>query len=83
MLHTDFIYRLAELVEYAETNDLEVASLALTAAVEVIAPTVAQAQREKVQTRCAASAVKSPHLRLIQGGQTCRAADAVLPMHGP
>ena len=37
-VHTEFFNRLAQLVEYAETHDLEVPMLALNAALEVIAP---------------------------------------------
>jgi hypothetical protein len=67
--HAEFIYRLVDLVEYAENNDLEVASLALNAAVEMIAPSIAQS----IYVNMASPSVtvqkrKRPELRVIQGG---------------
>ncbi|MFN3606748.1 MAG: hypothetical protein ACK4SS_06055 [Cypionkella sp.] len=68
--HAEFIYRLVDLVEYAENNDLEVASLALNAAVEMIAPSIAQS----IYVNMASPSVtvqkrKRPELRVIQGGR--------------
>lgn len=40
--HSDFMIKLLELVEYAETHDLEVPYLALNATVELIAPSLAR-----------------------------------------
>lgn len=48
--HAEFIFRLVNLVEYAEQHDLEVASLALNAAVEVIAPSIAHSIFERLNT---------------------------------
>jgi len=66
--HAEFIYRLVDLVEYAENNDLEVASLALNAAVEVIAPSIARSIADKIAAPCAATPVGKPQLRVIAGG---------------
>lgn len=41
-MHSVFITKLLELVEYAETHDLEVPYLALNATVELIAPSLAK-----------------------------------------
>lgn len=68
--HAEFIYRLADLVEYAELNDLEVASLALNAAVEVIAPSIARDISDKISAPCALHPAARPALRLIHGGLT-------------
>ena len=71
-VHSDFIYRLAELVEYAETHNLKIASMILAAAVEEISPTVAKSHAQIIQAPCAAKAVKGPFLRLIQGGRAAQ-----------
>jgi hypothetical protein len=73
--HAEFIYRLVDLVEYAENNDLEVASLALNAAVEMIAPSIAQS----IYVNMASPSVtvqkrKRPELRVIQGGRGAAAS---------
>ena len=68
-LHSEFIYRLVDLVEYAETNDLKVASLALNAAVEVIAPSIAQNISHGIAAAEQGAAQRSrPNLRVIIGG---------------
>ncbi len=66
--HAEFIYRLVDLVEYAENNDLEVATLALNAAVEVIAPSIAKSILDKIAEPCATELPHRPRLRLIAGG---------------
>lgn len=38
--HVDFVQRISLLIDYAQQNRLEVASAALTAAIEVIVPTL-------------------------------------------
>lgn len=64
--HAEFIYRLSDLVEYAEYHDLEVASLALKAAAEVIAPSIAQSISAQMQISQPSA---RPKLRLINGGR--------------
>ncbi len=70
--HAEFIYRLVDLVEYAESHDLEVASLALNAAVEVIAPSIASSIFDKIAAPSAAQETGQtparPRLRVIIGG---------------
>jgi hypothetical protein len=69
--HSEFIYRLANLVEYAESHDLKVASLALNAAVEVIAPSIAQtiAEQTNASIQGAGAPSSRPNLRVIIGGR--------------
>lgn len=76
--HSDFITKLLELVEYAETHDLEVPFLALNATVELIAPSLARkmtvgsdAAVRVAQTHRAFPTAKPKcdlHLRVIAGG---------------
>ena len=67
--HSEFIYRLANLVEYAESHDLKVASLALNAAVEVIAPSIAQSIAAQTSIQGAGAPSSRPNLRVIIGGR--------------
>lgn len=46
-VHTEFLARLLQLVEYAEAHDLEVPTLALNAALEVIAPNMVKTRVEQ------------------------------------
>ncbi len=70
--HADFIYRLVDLVEYAKNNDLMVASLALTAAFEVITPSIDKTVSDKINAPCATQGVthvpRRPTMRVISGG---------------
>lgn len=74
--HSEFITKLLELVEYAETHDLEVPYLALNATVELIAPSLARKMTVGAaashQTRAfpavVAKPVRSLQLKLIPGG---------------
>ncbi len=66
--HAEFIYRLVDLVEYAEDNDMEVASLALNAAVEVIAPAIAKSISARISAPCATQMPRRPQFRVIIGG---------------
>ena len=67
--HAEFIYRLVDLVEYAENNDLEVATLALNAAVEVIAPSIAKSIAAKIAEPAVIDVPRRPRLRVITGGR--------------
>ena len=69
--HADFIYRLADLVEYAKDNDLMVASLALNAAYEVITPSIDNTVSEKISAPCVTQVHRPPALRVIAGGLSC------------
>jgi hypothetical protein len=72
--HAEFIYRLVGLVEYAENNDLEVASLALNAAVEMIAPSIAQSITVNMANPSVTVQKRArPQLRVIQGGRSALA----------
>lgn len=66
--HAEFIYRLADLVEYAKDNDLMVASLALNAAVEVITPSIGKTVSDKISAPCVTQVPRRPTLRVIAGG---------------
>jgi len=76
--HSDFITKLLELVDYAETHDLEVPYLALNATVELIAPSLARKMTVgsdaavSVAHRVFPTVVAKPsrdlHLKVIIGG---------------
>lgn len=66
--HADFIYRLVVLVEYAKNNDLIVASFALSAAFEVIAPSIDKTVSDKINAPCVTQVPCRPTLQVISGG---------------
>ena len=66
--HTDFIFLLVDLVEYAKANNLMVASLALNAAFEVITPSIDKTVLDKISAPCVTQAPRKPALRVIAGG---------------
>ncbi len=77
-LHSDFITKLLELVEYAEEHDLEVPFLALNATVELIAPSLARKMtvgsdadvslQRRIFPRVIAKPSRDQHLKVISGG---------------
>ena len=73
--HADFIYRLADLGEYAKDNDLMVASLALNAAYEVITPSIDKTVSDKINAPCVTRAPRRPMLRVIAGGLSTENVD--------
>lgn len=75
-VHSVFITKLLELVEYAQTHDLEVPYLALNATVELIAPSLAKkmtvgsdaAVSHQHIAYSAPKPARSLHLTVIAGG---------------
>lgn len=78
--HSDFITKLLDLVEYAETHDLEVPYLALNATVELIAPSLARKMTVgsdadgmlKHHAVLAPKPNRNLHLNVIAGGLSSR-----------
>ncbi len=73
--HADFMYRLVDLVEYAKSNDLMVASLALNAAFEVITPSINKSVSDKISAPCVTQVPRRPKLRVIAGGLSNKNVD--------